>query len=103
MLRNLLRLLPLLMATYAVAGSVNGTYLVTSDGVRLHYLEAGSGPAIVFEPGWMMMAGIWQSQIDYFSRSYHVIALDPRSQGDSDKTTEGDYPEIWTKVGDREP
>jgi microsomal epoxide hydrolase len=64
----------------------------TSDGVRLHYLESGSGPTIVFVPGWTMPAEIWQPQIDYFSRTYHVIALDPRSQGASDKPAEGNYP-----------
>ena len=30
-------------------------FFTTTDGIRLHYLEAGSGPAIVFEPGWTML------------------------------------------------
>jgi len=68
-------------------------FFTTSDGVRLHYLEAGSGPAIIFQPGWTMPAEIWRSQIDYFARNYHVVALDPRSQGDSDKPTDGNYSE----------
>ena len=40
-------------------------YFVTSDGVRLHYLEAGQrlGHTIVFVPGWTMPAWIWQPQI----------------------------------------
>jgi non-heme chloroperoxidase len=67
-------------------------FFKTSDGVRLHYLEAGSGPAIVFEPGWSMPAWIWDPQIRHFAEHYHVIALDPRSQGDSDKSTSGNYP-----------
>jgi len=61
----------------------------TSDGVKLHYLEAGSGPAIFFEPGWSMPAWIWDAQIKYFAEHFHIVALDPRSQGDSDKPTEG--------------
>ena len=61
----------------------------TSDGVKLHYLEAGSGPAIFFEPGWSMPAWIWDPQFKYFAEHFHVVALDPRSQGDSDKPTEG--------------
>ncbi|MGH7152382.1 MAG: alpha/beta fold hydrolase, partial [Acetobacteraceae bacterium] len=67
-------------------------FFVTSDGVRLHYLEAGSGHTIVLVPGWTMPAWIWQPQIDYFARAYHVVALDPRSQGDSQITWSGDEP-----------
>ncbi|HEY3972980.1 MAG TPA: alpha/beta hydrolase [Candidatus Sulfotelmatobacter sp.] len=65
----------------------------TSDGVSIHYLEAGSGRAIVFIPGWTMPAWIWQKQIDEFSKSYHVVAVDPRSQGESDQPTFGHLPE----------
>lgn len=68
-------------------------YFTTSDGVRLHYLEAGSGPPIVFVPGWMNPAWIWEPQIRYFSKKYRVVALDPRSQGESEQVTEGHYPE----------
>jgi microsomal epoxide hydrolase len=71
---------------------VKDGYFKTSDGVKLHYLESGSGPTIVFVPGWTMPAEIWQPQIEYFSRAYRVIALDPRSQGASDKPAEGNYP-----------
>src|SRR5271154_2137176 len=65
----------------------------TSDGVSIHYLEAGTGRPIVFIPGWTMPAWIWQKQIDEFSKKYHVIAVDPRSQGESDKPTYGHLPE----------
>jgi non-heme chloroperoxidase len=65
----------------------------TSDGVNIHYLEAGSGRPIVFIPGWTMPAWIWQKQIDEFSKKHHVIAVDPRSQGESDKPTYGHLPE----------
>jgi microsomal epoxide hydrolase len=68
-------------------------FFKTSDGVRIHYLEAGSGRAIVFIPGWTMPAWIWQKQIDEFSKTYHVIVVDPRSQGESDKPPYGHLPE----------
>jgi microsomal epoxide hydrolase len=57
----------------------------TSDGIRLHYIAAGPPNAhtIVLVPGWTMPAWIWSRQIAYFSRSYRVIAFDPRGQGDS--------------------
>jgi non-heme chloroperoxidase len=67
-------------------------FFTTSDGVPLHFLECGKGPTIVFVPGWMMPAEIFQPQIDYFSKSFHVVAIDPRSQGESGKPAEGNYP-----------
>lgn len=69
-------------------------YFVTGDGVRLHYLEAGPrlGHTIVFVPGWTMPAWIWQQQIQVFSRQYHVVAFDPRGQGESDAPASGYEP-----------
>ena len=72
-------------------------FIKTSDGIRIHYLEAGSGHPIVFIPGWTMPAWIWQKQIDEFSKHYHVIAVDPRSQGESDKPNYGHLPEIRSR------
>src|SRR5205807_2982098 len=76
---------------FAQAGK--SEFFKTSDGVRIHYLESGNGRAIVFIPGWTMPAWIWQKQIDEFSKTYHVIAVDPRSQGESDKPPYGHMPE----------
>jgi len=67
-------------------------YFYTSDRVRLHYLESGQGLALVLIPGWLMPAEIWKPQLEGLSRDYHVIALDPRSQGNSDITRQGDEP-----------
>jgi len=64
-------------------------HFTTSDGVRLHYLDAGAGPGIVFVPGWTMPAWIWEHQIRHFARSARVIAFDPRGQGDSEKPSFG--------------
>lgn len=58
-------------------------YFTSTDGMRLHYIDAGAGETLLFVPGWLMPAEIWRRQIDFFSRKYRVIALDPRSQGDS--------------------
>jgi microsomal epoxide hydrolase len=68
-------------------------FLKTSDGVQLHYLEAGTGQAILFIPGATAPAEIWQRQIDCFGKHYRVVSLDPRSHGKSEKPTEGHYPE----------
>jgi microsomal epoxide hydrolase len=40
-----------------------------------------------------MPAEIFEPQINELAKKYHVIALDPRSQGDSDKAAEGNFPE----------
>jgi microsomal epoxide hydrolase len=67
--------------------------ITTSDGARIHYLEAGTGAAILFVPGWTGAAEFWESQIHHFAGSYRVVAIDPRSQGDSSKVLEGNYRE----------
>ncbi|MFZ3215353.1 MAG: alpha/beta hydrolase [Candidatus Acidiferrales bacterium] len=100
-------------------------FITTSDGVKIHYLEAGrlattptaqvgnpmpsemvikkgeiglaaahQFPSILFVPGWTMPAWIWQSQIDYFAHDYRVVAMDPRSQGQSSQTSDGLYPAV---------
>jgi len=75
------------LASTAVAQTAKSDFFTTSDGVKIHYVEAGSGRAVVFIPGWTMPAWIWQKQIDEFSKKYHVVVVDPRSQGESDKPT----------------
>jgi len=67
-----------------------------ADGVSLRVIEsgkAGGEPALVFIPGWSTGADIWNHQIDTFAKTHRVIAFDPRSQGDSTKTTRGNTPE----------
>jgi non-heme chloroperoxidase len=86
-------LLCILSVPIVQAQATKSGFFKTSDGVRIHYLEAGSGRPIVFIPGWTMPAWIWQKQIDEFSKNYHVIAVDPRSQGESDKPPYGHLPE----------
>jgi non-heme chloroperoxidase len=82
-----------LLVSSASAQTAKSAFFKTSDGTQLHYLEAGSGKPIVFIPGWTMPAWIWQKQIDEFSKRYHVVAVDPRSQGESDRPTYGHLPE----------
>lgn len=78
-------LLALLTAPLPGAARAAGQhrYFATSDGVRLHYLEAGAGRTLVLVPGWTMPAWIFERQIASLSRHFRVIAFDPRSQGDS--------------------
>jgi pimeloyl-ACP methyl ester carboxylesterase len=67
------------------------------DSVSLRVIEAGKsgdGPVLVFIPGWSTGADIWHRQIDTFAKKHRVIAFDPRSEGESTKTTSGNTPEI---------
>ena len=90
-------LMYMVFAPCVFAQAAKSDFFKTSDGVRIHYVEAGSGRAIVFIPGWTLPAWIWQKQIDEFSKNYHVIAVDPRSQGESDKPTFGHLPETRSR------
>jgi microsomal epoxide hydrolase len=74
------------------ARAAQDRWFVTSDGIRLHYEEAGRGKTIVLVPGWTMPAWIWEAQINDFSRYFHVVAFDPRSQGESDIAPSGHEP-----------
>lgn len=84
-----------------VAGTSSRSF-TTSDGIRLHYLEAGfdnaasparaGAPTFVFVPGWTMPGWIWEAQIAHFAGRARVLALDPRGQGHSELAREGyDY------------
>jgi pimeloyl-ACP methyl ester carboxylesterase len=59
-------------------------YICTTDGVRLHYVEAGEGPDLLLVAGWTLTADLWQAQITEFSRTHHVVAYDHRGHGISD-------------------
>ena len=78
--------------TSSVAGrtaraQVPGTpgQVTTSDGVNLHYLEAGSGKPILMIPGWSQTAEQFKYQLSGLSDRYRVIAIDMRGHGESDK------------------
>jgi pimeloyl-ACP methyl ester carboxylesterase len=87
------------IAAMAQAGGKSGResgFVTTPDNIRIHYIAAGasssSSPSMLFIPGWTMPAWIWDAQIDYFSKKFRVVAIDPRSQADSTITDEGNSP-----------
>jgi non-heme chloroperoxidase len=49
-------------------------------------------PSLLFIPGWTMPAWIWEKQLAFFAKDFRVVAMDPRSQGESSQTHEGLYP-----------
>ena len=92
----------LVTATAAAAGEGHGWTegeVTTSDGVAIHYYEAGpadgaaASPSLLFVPGWTMPAQIWEPQIDHFAATHRVVAVDPRSQGLSARPDDGHTPE----------
>jgi microsomal epoxide hydrolase len=90
-MKRLALLCSFLMVALCVNASVraNSETFRTSDNIALHYFDAGSGSAIVLVPGWTMSADIFERQINELSKRFRVVALDPRSQGDSDKPSDG--------------
>ena len=60
-------------------------HFTTADGVRLRYLEAGSGKTLVLIHGWSQSAVEFKYQIAALSSSYRVIAIDQRGHGESEK------------------
>ncbi len=68
---------------------MNTKSFVTSDQVRLSYLEAGSGAPLVLIHGWSQTAEQWKFQIQELSANYHCLALDLRGHGASDKPEYG--------------
>ena len=72
----------------AQAGGEPGQ-VTTSDGVALHYLEAGSGKVILMIPGWSQTAEQFRHQLAGLSDRYRVIAVDMRGHGESEKPAFG--------------
>ena len=71
-------------------------FATTTAGVRIHYLQSGDGSsssALVLIPGWRLPAFLWNEQLARFALTNRVVAIDPRSQGESTKTADGNTPE----------
>lgn len=63
---------------------------VTRDGVRLHYVEEGSGdPPLVFVHGWCCDHSFFEPQLAHFRAGHRVAALDLRGCGRSDRPAGG--------------
>ncbi len=67
---------------------------VPSDGAQIHYITEGSGPTtLVLIPGFATSTDVWKAQVEHFSRTMRVVSIDPRGQGGSSKTDDGNTPE----------
>ncbi len=69
-----------------------GEFLEVEPGVEIYYEQKGEGPPILIVPGWTFTTEVFGHQLDKLSASYRVVVIDPRSQGRSTVTLEGnDY------------
>ncbi|CAH0536235.1 alpha/beta fold hydrolase [Vibrio marisflavi] len=68
---------------------VQSKYFCTNDHVKLHYLQAGSGPVLILLPGGGFSAEVFRKQIEVLSQHFTVISLDKRGHGLSEKVEYG--------------
>lgn len=77
------------VAARAQDGSRKRGFVRLSSGVRIHYIEQGTGKPLVLVPGWSQTAEMYEDQLNGLSDRYRVIAVDMRGHGDSDKAPGG--------------
>lgn len=80
-------------------GSGLSEHIITVDDIKLHYVESGTGPAIVMvhgNPG--HAADFEMGAIDALSGRYRVIAVDRPGHGDSDRAANADTVEEQAKI-----
>lgn len=59
------------------------------NGIKLHYREAGSGPALLLLHGWPQTSHAWRHVAERLASRYRIIAPDLRGLGDSSKPATG--------------
>jgi len=64
-------------------------HYATVNGVRLHYVEGGSGPALICLPGWPQTWYSYYPIAAQLARQHQVIIVDIRGMGSSDKPAAG--------------
>jgi pimeloyl-ACP methyl ester carboxylesterase len=75
--------------------------IVETGGVRLHAVEEGTGPAVLFVHGFPESWYSWRHQIHAVAEAgYRAVALDVRGYGRSSKPTEVDAYRMLALVGD---
>jgi pimeloyl-ACP methyl ester carboxylesterase len=84
----------LIVASRACAQTVPTTNGIASrmarvDGIRLHYLTAGNGPAVILLHGYTQTSRMWRPIIPLLAKKFTVIAPDLPGIGDSDIPKDG--------------
>ena len=60
-----------------------------ADGARLHAESTGLGETLVLVPGWACSAEVFEANVPAWAEHHRVIAYDPRSQGRSGQSANG--------------
>lgn len=61
------------------------------DGISLHYVEQGSGPALVFVHGSVSDLTYWQGQVEEFAKHFRVVAYSRRYNEPNHNPDRPDY------------
>jgi pimeloyl-ACP methyl ester carboxylesterase len=92
--RTLLGALAVLLAAAAATAAAQEPPAIESrfaevNGIRLHYLAAGSGDPVILLHGYAQTSHMWRPLIAELAKTHLVIAPDLRGFGDSDKPATG--------------
>jgi pimeloyl-ACP methyl ester carboxylesterase len=68
-----------------------------NDGIRIHYVVGGHGPALVLLHGWPETWRAWTGIMPQLAQNHTVIAVDLRGLGDS-QAAPNDAPGTYTKL-----
>lgn len=68
-------------------GFTNGNKTV--NGINIHYVEGGQGQPLVLIPGWPETWWAFHQMMPLLAEKYHVIVVDMRGMGSSDKPEVG--------------
>lgn len=78
----------------ASVSAARADYVKVSDDLTIHYQTAGDGPQVILlVPGWTMSSDVFEKQLQHFkaSKDFKLVVMDPRSQGLSTHTLEGNF------------
>ena len=64
---------------------IRSRFVDLANGQRLHCLEAGAGPLLLFLHGFPQFSGMWRRQLEQFSARFHCVAPDQRGYNLSSK------------------
>jgi pimeloyl-ACP methyl ester carboxylesterase len=80
--------LPLVAQTPSAANAIQSKF-ATVDGVKIHYLTAGHGPAVVLLHGYTQTSRMWHPLIPKLAGKFTVIAPDLPGIGESEIPKDG--------------
>jgi pimeloyl-ACP methyl ester carboxylesterase len=63
--------------------------LVNANGIKLHYVQGGSGKPLLLLPGWPQTWWAYHKIMPALARTHRVVVVDLRGMGGSDKPASG--------------